>query len=188
MNPSSWLRIWRHKVPCMSKLLTPPSRFSVTLSFSSTVKVTGSVGGRLAGLDWPILGLTSSTITSPSAFSDSKNWLVFCDFPSCIPRPFGGAVADADGRPNHLVENESISAGNPNPLPKPPPVLDMLVSLPKPESILPEPIDCRDIKPPFSPPLFFSILLLSISLALRFMTSLVSLILLCKTILCNLSS
>ena len=61
-------------------------------------------------------------------------------------------------KPLDLVEKESISVVNPNPepLPKPPPpLLDILISL-KVLSILPEPIDCKDIKPPFSP-LFFSI-------------------------------
>ena len=97
--PSSWLRIWSPNVPCTSKLLTPPSRFSVTLSFSSTVKVMGSVSGGAADLDWLAFGCTSSRMTSPSAFKDSKNWFVFWDLPSCMPKPFGGAVADEGGRP-----------------------------------------------------------------------------------------
>lgn len=60
-------------------------------------------------------------------------------------------------RPLDLVEKESISVVKPKlePLPKPLPVLDMLMSL-KLLSILPEPIDCKDINPPLSP-LFFSI-------------------------------
>ena len=56
-------------------------------------------------------------------------------------------------KPLHLVEKDSISVLNPNlePLPKPPPLPappDLLISL-KLLSILPEPIDCKDINPPF---------------------------------------
>ena len=56
-------------------------------------------------------------------------------------------------KPLDLQEKESISVLNPNPepLPKPPPPPpDMLISL-KLLSILPEPIDCKDINPPLSP-------------------------------------
>ena len=59
----------------------------------------GSVGGGADDLEWLAFGCTSSTITSPSAFKDSKNWFVFWDLPSCMPRPFGGAVAEEGGRP-----------------------------------------------------------------------------------------
>jgi hypothetical protein len=45
-------------------------------------------------------------MTSPSAFNDSKNWFVFWDLPSFIPRPFGGALADAVGRPKE--ENRRV--------------------------------------------------------------------------------
>ena len=52
-------------------------------------------------------------------------------------------------KPLDLVEKDSMSMLNPNPelLPKPPPA-DMLVSL-KLLSILPQPIDRKDINPPF---------------------------------------
>jgi hypothetical protein len=98
MKPSSWLRIWRERVPCKSKLRRPPFLSTTIFSLSSMVIVIGSVGGR-TDFDWTALGCTSSVITSPSALSDSKNWFVFCVFlPSCIPSPFGGALADAAGR------------------------------------------------------------------------------------------
>lgn len=60
--------------------------------------VIGSLSGR-DDFDWVAPGWTSSRITSPSAFRDSKNWFVLCVLPSCMPRPFGGAVAEAGGRP-----------------------------------------------------------------------------------------
>ena len=90
-------------MPWTSKLLTPPSRFNVTFSFSSTLKVMGSVGGGAAARDWESFGWTSSRMTSPSAFNDSKNWFVLWDLPSFIPRPFGGAVAAEVGRPKQEV-------------------------------------------------------------------------------------
>ena len=35
-------------------------------------------------------------------FKDSKNCFVFWDLPSCMPRPFGGAVADEGGQTKNL--------------------------------------------------------------------------------------
>lgn len=71
------------------------SRFRVTLSFFSAVKVTGSVRFWAIDVYWAnIDGCMSSTIISSSAFKDSRNWFVLWALPCFMPRPSGRAVAD----------------------------------------------------------------------------------------------
>jgi len=47
----------------------------------------GSVITGAADLRGP--GAAVSTMTSPSALSDSKNWFVFVDLPNCMPEALG---------------------------------------------------------------------------------------------------
>jgi hypothetical protein len=66
------------------------------LTFPSIVIVTGSISIGRDDFDCLATGCTSSKITFPYAFRDSKNWFVLCVFLSYMPIPLEGTVVGAD--------------------------------------------------------------------------------------------
>mmetsp|Transcript_17379 Transcript_17379/g.43671 ORF Transcript_17379/g.43671 Transcript_17379/m.43671 type:complete len:242 (+) Transcript_17379:3666-4391(+) len=163
-------------VPCTSRFSSPPCLLSVTLSFSSMLRVRGSVD-RLAVTvvepnppAGPAFGTSTST-ASPSFASVSRKSLVFLALPSCMPfagpRLAAGLGAGGSGL-------EKLGAASASGMPP----ADLLLLEPK--AVREEGANAAIF--------LLSILLFSISMAFFFMMSLVSLILLWMIILCSFSS
>mmetsp|Transcript_32311 Transcript_32311/g.91610 ORF Transcript_32311/g.91610 Transcript_32311/m.91610 type:complete len:355 (+) Transcript_32311:651-1715(+) len=169
-------------LPCTSMLSTPPSLFSSTCSFSSMMMKTGSEEtGALTAAGAELLDMPRSMSTdSPSACREARMLFFFLLPPSCMPLDGPRSLLGKLGRVGSGCMKEGpMSMSEPMPLA---PGLAMLLEIPDEIEL------AKDEREPLPSMRLRSTLVFSISMALRFMTSLVSLILLWMIILCSFSS